>query len=889
MREHARRFAQLALLPSLLCCAPPLPAPEVELLNAALISDPGARRWYGEHALPVLRIRQPHAEIRELRLGPPYAPAAVAFERQTRGPFTLLRVTKAAPVQGATARLELQLRDREVGWEIGWERPAADHPRLVEAARLRREDAEVEALALLRGAATSTEARLAIAAARELARIDRAAARPLHAEASWRAAAKRAESGGLWSEAGSAWRALAFQQIARGAHLEAEVALSQSDQACRRAADPRGLMLARYYRGLGARARGTHAAAKRHLEQAAREAFELGADQERAAIHQILANEHAASGRHDEALALFDRLSEAIPARYEGEHWANRAWVQGSAMLAGALPWDLDALAADYQRAQASFEARGLEEQALAPRIRLAWLEVRGGAPERARARVDGVLGGDALRLGRHRWYARLLAAELRWAEGSAREAEEQLTGLLRDLELFGEDHREETILALEALGRIQAGMGRAREAADTGRRALSTIAESARQTSLHRSRSAYLWRWASLHEEAVERLLRVGRVEEAFATVEWFRSRVSDAFDAGLLPARAPEAWTAFEAQRASLEAERQARCGAGGVASGEEECRELLARERAVLEEAFLGLEQPHVASPLEDATWIGRLSEALGPGRALISVLGDHPPYLSFLVRSDGVRYQRADEPILAWWPELQGQRHVFVVPGANRRAFDAPVARTPSGQPLAVELGVSLLPHAAWLLRPRPRAAGAPLVIGDPDEDLPAARLEATRVARVLGGEPLIGASASRSAVLERWSGRKVVHFAGHGVLLDRDPWSARLELAGPDVLFLEDICIHRPAIDLVLLNGCATGVEARDHVVGLPQAFLLSGTRAVVATVTGIGDVAARRFVADYFAAGGADAPARAYRQVATAWERRRDASWQAYRVWGLPD
>jgi tetratricopeptide (TPR) repeat protein len=209
-----------------------------------------------------------------------------------------------------------------------------------------------------------------------------------------------------------------------------------------------------------------------------------------------------------------------------------------------------------------------------------------------------------------------------------------------------------------------------------------------------------------------------------------------------------------------------------------------------------------------------------------------------------------------------------------------------------EPLLKRTTISRLP-VAWGMPSEGSTSGRPrVVIGDPNLDLPMARREAKEVARRLGAERmLLGDQATRENVMDAMSTASIVHFSGHGLSSQRRPWDSHLVLASRQRLTIEDLFVAQPAADLVVLSGCETGADAplSDlEPLSLPTAFMLGGTRAVLATLHAVDDDEARRFIELFYEHGGADRPAEAYRRAALAQIEAAQTSWRSFAVWSLP-
>ena len=169
--------------------------------------------------------------------------------------------------------------------------------------------------------------------------------------------------------------------------------------------------------------------------------------------------------------------------------------------------------------------------------------------------------------------------------------------------------------------------------------------------------------------------------------------------------------------------------------------------------------------------------------------------------------------------------------------------------------------------ALLRRERTPAAGAALVVGNPTlaplrldatdieetelPPLPEAEREAMSVASLLGAQPLIGASATKTAAVAAMPGAGVIHLATHGIADDVRGQGVPGALAlAPDagddgLLTTADIMALRLRADLVVLSACNTGLGnlSGDGVIGLSRAFLAAGARSVVVSLWYVPDQA----------------------------------------------
>lgn len=186
---------------------------------------------------------------------------------------------------------------------------------------------------------------------------------------------------------------------------------------------------------------------------------------------------------------------------------------------------------------------------------------------------------------------------------------------------------------------------------------------------------------------------------------------------------------------------------------------------------------------------------------------------------------------------------------MVRGARRVLLDAPadldvVLSVPSASVLPLDEG--------------PGQTGGALVVANPTQNLPATETEAEAVrARLRKSRPpvalLQAGEATVGAVRRALEEAAVAHYAGHARYAGEGGWDSLLPLAD-GALSIADILTLERAPELVVLSGCETGRTAHGpaHTLGLAQAFLLSGSRAVVASVRRVTDQDAAVFMDAFY-------------------------------------
>jgi tetratricopeptide (TPR) repeat protein len=239
-------------------------------------------------------------------------------------------------------------------------------------------------------------------------------------------------------------------------------------------------------------------------------------------------------------------------------------------------------------------------------------------------------------------------------------------------------------------------------------------------------------------------------------------------------------------------------------------------------------------------------------------------------------------------------LARAERVRVLPYGPLRAVDFH-ALPFAGEPLLAQAAVvySLdLPSPSNALPERPTA----LLVADAEGNLPAARQEAEAVGRALQAwgrgwalQRLEGTEAGARAVLPVLGRADLFHFAGHGDFAGFAGWDSALRLSDGTRLTLSDLLALPRVPSWVVLSACDGGhssEQAPGEGVGLAQAFLLAGTRSVIAATRPVLDRTARDLLTELYRRWqpGTD-PAQALRQAQLACRSRNpDADWASFRL-----
>lgn len=343
-----------------------------------------------------------------------------------------------------------------------------------------------------------------------------------------------------------------------------------------------------------------------------------------------------------------------------------------------------------------------------------------------------------------------------------------------------------------------------------------------------------------------VEALAEAGRIPEALEAHDQMRARSRDRLRLrARVEGMAPEqrsAWLravgAYERARARLDAHVEASWASPVSAAAQRRVEEArLQTELDAALDAVAALVEVESSNPTGPAPAIPEGTHLVLPveGRAIIVATSEQAKLHPWV-------------PVPAW-PKLIGAKggEIIRLVSESPAMAEALLAHTELASPVLL---------ASFALGPAPSplpAAGKMLVVADPRRDLSDARSEAKEVEAALaqrgwGSEVLIGEAATRAAVLERLGRVDALHYAGHGHWAGRHGWNSSLSLADAPTR-VGDLLL-RPAPPTVVLSGCTTAGASEEDAqpaLGMAQAFVAAGARAVLATHRTVDSKAARAF------------------------------------------
>jgi cellulose synthase operon protein C len=628
-----------------------------------------------------------------------------------------------------------------------------------------------------------------------------------------------------------------------------------------------------YYRSLLAEREGDYRSALDEIEQAVEIAERVKSQRFQRLTEQKQALLLRAVGRSRDAVRLFERLRHAAGAADAcamGELLTNQAWTTLLAREAGESFEDPAPL---LEKALARYEtcADVTSEERANILINLALAHLQEGRLPQAKgflARAHGIEPDPPLR---HLLWWLDLEARIALREDRPTEALHQFKSLERLAREAG-----------SADGRLRAAFGQARSqqalgdratALETLRQAEALLDEQSLQVPVHEGRELFVATRQATVSLLVEILLDEGRNAEALDVARRARSRVLRQLErsdrlASLTPeqrARWGNLLMEYQERRTALEA----RAADDGRLPEDRLRYEKATREaeaeagKKLLDQAFLILGVSGEPSGSElSAPRSGELILAYHPltdGWAGFAANGEVVAAHRFTLPPAVLarREELAVRLLLPFRDEIRKARRLRILASGPLQTVDFHTLPFDGDVLLAshpVVYGLDLPPSTSST----PTPGGHALLVVNPRDDLPGALDEARAVRKVLGSnsrswttEELEAAEASPEAVQSRLPAADLLHYAGHGIYSGAGGWESSLLLSQGTHLTLGDILALEQAPAWVVLSGCDTGRSSSEMPIeglGLAHAFLLAGSRAVVASTRPAND----RTVAVFF-------------------------------------
>jgi hypothetical protein len=793
-------------------------------------------------------------------------------------------VRPAAAVMGGTRfiqpidRVPLVLRVRQsrqhggvpAEWTLHVVAPATSPAAVEESKRLRNDGQFDRSRALLLPLVTSGDVATRAAALGGLARIaiDKGrwgAAVPLFQQS----IALQRESGAIWSEIEDRC-ALAYVSNNLGDYAGVRAALAPIAEIA--PLYPSEAVLAGHYEGLAAHRIGDYRRAVRILQTMLDEAERLDYSSAWDQAAEIMVGTLGALGRIVEARALLVKVRSKIP---DGPVCARADALD----MAGRLTRDLSdgRKDADTARRLLSEAAELYGTKCEKPHRRAYSLANLGllAVDDGDVARAESLLAASRAARPSPGVHLRPLQLELAAATALLRKHFRDAELDFRSLELTGrlnDDRGTEwrgllgRAMALEAGGRLQDALA----AYSTAEDVLDRLHLRAPFGDGHES---FLRNHQESASRLVDLLLRLGRVDEAALAVQRSRARALSSLawphklDGATEEVRLRwyAALSAYNRDRAKETEEEPEAWGlsAEKLEAYNDQRRQTEAKARQTLEDelARLGFSAPAVtARPVAKGDLVlsfhpagdGWVGFAQVEGRVIAHRLGSIDP----AAPPD----ELARKLLGPFAREIDRAERLHLAPFGALNAVD--IHALPwRGRPLAAALPVAYRVDGGRDLSESPARREALVVV-------PAGRLRAARADASIAAEALAGrgwpvrrleeTGATRRALAEALADRPGwFHYSGHAQYAGLDGWESHLGDRDGPLLTVADVIASSHAPDRVVLAGCETAAapsaEAGPVGLGLAQAFVLAGSRWVVATTRPVRDADAHAVVREFYA------------------------------------
>ncbi len=224
-----------------------------------------------------------------------------------------------------------------------------------------------------------------------------------------------------------------------------------------------------------------------------------------------------------------------------------------------------------------------------------------------------------------------------------------------------------------------------------------------------------------------------------------------------------------------------------------------------------------------------------------------------------------YELLIQPIAELLPTDPNQRVIFIPQGA---LFLVPFAalQDAAGQFLIEKHTLSIAPsiQVLSLTKARPAAVKSALIVGNPTpmpvglSPLPAAEQEAKTIAQILNTQPLIGAKATETQVLQQMSQASLIHLATHGLFDGQEGLNSSLAFVADQehngLLTAAEILDLKLQADLAVLSACDTGRGkiTGDGVVGLARSLMSAGVNSVIVSLWAVPDLPTAQLMTEFY-------------------------------------
>jgi CHAT domain-containing protein len=202
------------------------------------------------------------------------------------------------------------------------------------------------------------------------------------------------------------------------------------------------------------------------------------------------------------------------------------------------------------------------------------------------------------------------------------------------------------------------------------------------------------------------------------------------------------------------------------------------------------------------------------------------------------------------------------HVIFMPQGSLFLVPFAALQDPQGKYLIEQHTIITAPSIQVLestqkLRQQVQQAGRQqaLVVGNPTmplqlRQLPGAQREAEAIAPLFRTQPILGAQATKAAIVQQMPNARWIHLATHGILDDQQGLGSAIALApngtgetNDGLLTADEIFNLKLNAELVVLSACDTG-QGRitgDGVLGLSRSLITAGVPSVIVSLWAVND------------------------------------------------
>jgi CHAT domain-containing protein len=234
---------------------------------------------------------------------------------------------------------------------------------------------------------------------------------------------------------------------------------------------------------------------------------------------------------------------------------------------------------------------------------------------------------------------------------------------------------------------------------------------------------------------------------------------------------------------------------------------------------------------------------------------------PEYVSrfseSLLESTQAHLKNLHEELLAPLRPLLAAKHLVFVPHGSLHYV--PFHALHDGERYLIDtFSISYAPSAsifALCQNKKVNASGESLILGVPDAQAPAISEEVEALKKILPNPRMfLGTEASEEVLRTHGPSSSTVHIATHGYFRQDNPLFSSIRL-GSSYLSLYDLCHLRLPAELVVLSGCATGlnvVTPGDELIGLVRGLLQAGAQSLLLSLWDVHDESTREFMVAFY-------------------------------------